>query len=37
LTSMAKGGVLPWRLADRMDKVPPDSELAEGALVESRT
>jgi hypothetical protein len=37
LTSMAKGGVLPWRLADGMDRSPPDTELAEGALAESRT
>src|SRR5262249_32595578 len=37
LTSMAKGGVLPSRLAGRMDKVPPGSDLAEGAQVESRT
>jgi hypothetical protein len=32
LTSLAKGGVLPWRVAGRTDKVPSESGLADGAL-----
>jgi hypothetical protein len=34
LTSMAKGGVLPWPTAGRADKMPADPGLADGILPE---
>jgi len=37
LTSMAKGGVLPWGPSGPAHKASTESELAEGALAESRT
>ena len=36
LTSMAKGGVLPWRAGGRADKMPSDPALADAALPEPR-
>ncbi len=36
LTSMAKGGVLPWRAGGRGDKMPSDPALADAALPEPR-
>ncbi len=36
LTSMAKGGVLPWRISSRAGKMASDADVADGVLPEAQ-